>query len=149
NPPTGHVVSAVEHTFAVLFALLRRVPEAAASMAAGKWEKPKFVGTELAGKTGGSGGPRGGAFEPRVVAHDPYLPREKAQQMGVPLLPLEALLEQSDVVTLHSTASAEGKALLGRDELARMKPGAILVNVARGSLVDREALRGALREEGL
>jgi D-3-phosphoglycerate dehydrogenase len=153
NSPTGNVVSAVEHTFAVLLALLRRVPEAAASMAAGKWEKPRFVGSELAGKTVGIVGlgqvgsrvaSRARAFEARVVAHDPYLPREKAQEMGVPLLPLDALLEQSDVVTLHSTASAEGKALLGPEELARMKPGAILVNVARGSLVDREALLEAL-----
>ncbi|MFY9550521.1 MAG: phosphoglycerate dehydrogenase, partial [Thermoanaerobaculia bacterium] len=158
NSPTGNVVSAVEHTFAVLLALLRRVPEAAASMAAGKWEKAKFVGSELAGKTVGIVGlgqvgsrvaARARAFEARVVAHDPFLPAEKAQEMGVPLLPLETLLEQSDVVTLHSTASAQGKALLGREELGRMKPGAILVNVARGSLVNREALLEALQDRRL
>jgi D-3-phosphoglycerate dehydrogenase len=154
NSPTGNVVSAVEHTFAVLLALLRRVPEAAASMAAGRWEKSKFLGSELSGKTLGIVGlgqvgsrvaSRARAFEARLLAHDPFLPLEKAQEMGVPLVPLEDLLEQSDVVTLHSTAS-KGRPLLGREEIARMKPGAVLVNVARGSLVDRAALYQALSE---
>ena len=153
NSPTGNVVSAVEHTFAVLLALLRRVPEAAASMAAGRWEKAKFLGTELAGKVVGVVGlgqvgsrvaSRARAFEARVIAHDPFLPREKALEMGVPLLPLAALLEQSDVVTLHSTASEKGRALLGAEEIALMKTSAVLVNVARGSLVDRAALYEAL-----
>ena len=155
NSPTGNVVSAVEHTFAVLLALLRRVPEAAASMAAGRWEKSKFLGSELAGKTVGIVGlgqvgsrvaARARAFEARLLGHDPYLPHEKAQEMGVPLVPLEDLLAQSDVVTLHSTASESGRPLLGKDEIARMKRGAVLVNVARGSLVDRDALHAALTE---
>ncbi len=153
NSPTGNVVSAVEHTFAVLLALLRRVPEASASMAAGKWEKAKFLGSELSGKTVGIVGlgqvgsrvaSRARAFEARLLGHDPFLPLEKAQEMGVPLVPLETLLEQSDVVTLHSTATDKGRPLLGAEEIARMKPGAVLVNVARGSLVDRTALYDAL-----
>ena len=155
NSPTGNVVSAVEHTFAVLLALLRRVPEAAASMAAGRWEKSKFLGSELAGKTVGIVGlgqvgsrvaSRARAFEARVIAHDPFLPLVKAQEMGVPLVALDSLLEQSDVVTLHSTASEKGRALIGRDEIARMRPGAVLVNVARGSLVDRAALYEAISQ---
>ncbi|MEP6993143.1 MAG: phosphoglycerate dehydrogenase [Acidobacteriota bacterium] len=155
NSPTGNVVSAVEHTFAVLLALLRRVPEAAASMAAGRWEKSRFLGSELAGKTVGIVGlgqvgsriaSRARAFEARLLGHDPFLPLEKAQEMGVPLVPLDSLLEQSDVVTLHSTASESGKPLLGRDQIARMKRGAVLVNVARGSLVDRSALYEALTD---
>ncbi len=154
NSPTGNVVSAVEHTFAVLLALLRRVPAAAASMAAGRWEKSKFVGSELAGKTVGIVGlgqvgsrvaARARAFEARLLGHDPFLPVEKAQEMGVPLVPLETLLAQSDVVTLHSTATGKGKALLGAAELALMKPSAVLVNVARGSLIDRVALTEALQ----
>ena len=153
NSPTGNVVSAVEHTFAVLLALLRRVPEASASMAAGKWEKAKFLGSELSGKTVGIVGlgqvgsrvaSRARAFEARLLGHDPYLPLEKAQEMGVPLVPLETLLAQSDVVTLHSTATDKGRPLLGAEEFARMKPTAVLVNVARGSLVDRAALYDAL-----
>lgn len=154
NAPTANVVSATEHTFALLFSLLRRVPAAAASMAEGRWEKSKFVGSELAGKTLGILGLgqvgsrvalRARSFEARVVGHDPYLPTERAKELGVPLLSLSELLETSDIVTLHATAGEKGKPLIGREELARMKKGAILVNVARGSLVDRDALLEAVR----
>ena len=153
NAPTANVVSAVEHTFALLFALLRKVPAAAASMAAGRWEKSKFVGSELAGKTLGIVGlgqvgsrvaARARAFEAKVLGHDPFLSEERAREMGVPLVGLPELLSSCDIVTLHATAGEKGKPLLGRAELARMKPGAILVNVARGSLVDRVALTEAL-----
>ena len=153
NAPTANVVSAVEHTFALLLSLLRRVPAAAASMSAGKWEKSKFVGTELCGKTLGIVGlgqvgsrvaARARAFEARLLGHDPYLPEERAREMGVPLVGLRELLAGSDIVTLHATAMERGRTLLGPEELAAMRPGAILVNVARGSLVDREALREAL-----
>ncbi len=153
NAPTGNVVSAVEHTFALLLALLRRVSEASVSLASGKWEKSKFLGSELAGKTLGIVGlgqvgsrvaARARAFEARLLGHDPYLPLEKAREMGVPLVSLEELLESSDIVTLHATATEGGRPLIGREELARMKPGAVLVNVARGSLVDGEALHQAL-----
>jgi D-3-phosphoglycerate dehydrogenase len=153
NAPTGNVVSAVEHTFALLLALLRRIAEASTSLAAGKWEKSRFVGSELAGKTVGIIGLgqvgsrvalRARAFEARLVGHDPYLPLEKAREMGVPLLTLDELLEVSDIVTLHATATEGSTPLLGAGEFRRMKKGAVLVNVARGSLVDREALLDAL-----
>src|SRR5262245_15405778 len=153
NAPTANVVSAVEHTFALLLALLRRIPAAASSMASGKWEKPKFVGTELSGKTIGIVGlgqvgsrvaARARAFEARVVGFDPYLPAGRARELGVTLLPLDELLATSDIVTLHATATEDGKPILGRDEIARMKKGAILANVARGKLVDRSALHEAL-----
>jgi D-3-phosphoglycerate dehydrogenase len=152
NAPTANVVSAVEHTFALLFALLRRIRDAAASMAHGQWEKSKFLGTELAGKTLGIVGlgqvgsrvaARARAFEARLLGHDPYLPVEKGREMGVALVPLEELLERSDIVTLHATAVGAGP-ILGREQLARMRRGAILVNVARGSLVDSRALADAL-----
>jgi D-3-phosphoglycerate dehydrogenase len=149
NAPTANVVSAVEHTFALLFALLRRIPEASISMAQGKWEKAKFLGSELAGKTLGIVGlgqvgsrvaARARAFEAKVVGHDPYLPAGRAKEMGVPLLTLPELLGSSDIVTLHATVIDKGRPLIGRDELALMKKGAILVNVARGALVDGAAL---------
>src|SRR5438128_720525 len=129
NAPTANVVSAVEHTFALLFALLRRVPGAAASMAEGKWEKSKFIGSELSGKTLGIVGlgqvgsrvaARARAFEAKVLGFDPYLPPERAREMGVPLLSLPDLLAASEIVTLHATPT-EGKAILGREEFARMK----------------------------
>src|SRR6266542_2836474 len=154
NAPTANVVSAVEHTFALLFALLRRVPAAAASMEAGKWDKSKFVGMELSGKTLGIIGlgqvgsrvaVRARAFEAKVLGFDPYLPPERARELGVPLLPLPELLASSDIVTIHATAGEGGKPILGREELGRMRQGAILVNVARGKLVDREALLEALQ----
>jgi D-3-phosphoglycerate dehydrogenase / 2-oxoglutarate reductase len=154
NAPTANVVSAVEHTFALLLALLRRVPAAAASMAEGRWEKSKFLGSELAGKTVGIIGlgqvgsrvaARARAFEAKLLGHDPFLPEEKAREMGVPLVELSKLLAASDIVTLHATATEKGKPLLGREELSAMKKGAILVNVARGSLVDRGALLEALK----
>lgn len=153
NAPTANVVSATEHTFALLFALLRQVPAAALSMAQGKWEKAKFVGSELAGKTVGVVGLgqvgsrvalRARAFEAKILAFDPYLPAARAKEMGVPLVELPALLSGSDIVTLHATAGEKGKPLLGAPELALMRPGAILVNVARGSLVDRAALLASL-----
>src|SRR6266545_7126662 len=118
NAPTGNVVSAVEHTFALLLALLRRVTEASTSLASGKWEKSKFLGSELAGKTLGIVGlgqvgsrvaSRARAFEARLLGHDPYLPLEKAREMGVPLVSLEELLESSDIVTLHATATEGGR----------------------------------------
>ncbi|MDQ6893786.1 MAG: phosphoglycerate dehydrogenase [Acidobacteriota bacterium] len=154
NAPTANVVSATEHTFALLFALLRRVPAASATMAEGRWEKSKFVGSELAGKTLGIVGlgqvgsrvaARARAFEARVIGFDPFLPAARAKELGVPLVGLDELLVASDIVTLHATAGEKGKPLLGAQELARMKAGAILVNVARGSLVDRAALLGALQ----
>jgi D-3-phosphoglycerate dehydrogenase len=153
NAPTGNVVSAVEHTFALMLALLRRIREASVSLASGKWEKSKFLGSELAGKTLGIVGlgqvgsrvaARARAFEARLVGHDPYLPLEKAREMGVPLVTLDELLAAADIVTLHATATRGSPPLLGKEEFARMKPGSVLVNVARGSLVDREALREAL-----
>lgn len=154
NAPTANVVSAVEHTFALLFALLRKIPSAAASMAQGRWEKSKFLGSELAGKTLGIIGlgqvgsrvaVRARAFEARILGHDPFLPAEKARELGVPLVSLPELLAGSDIVTLHATATEKGKPLIGREELAQVKPGAILLNAARGSLVDRQALLEALQ----
>lgn len=153
NAPTANVVSATEHTFALLFALLRRIPAAAATMAAGRWEKSKFVGSELAGKTLGIVGmgqvgsrvaARARAFEAKVVGFDPYLPASRAKELGVPLLDLPELLAASDIVTLHATAGEKGQPLIGAAEIALMRPGAILVNVARGSLVDGAALADAL-----
>src|SRR5438477_6506200 len=154
NAPTANVISAVEHTFALLFALLRRIPAAAASMHEGKWEKSKFIGTELAGKAFGIVGlgqvgsrvaVRARAFEAKVLGFDPYLSAERAKELGVPLLSLQDMLASSDIVTIHATAGEKGKPILGSAEIAKMRRGSILLNVARGKLVDREALLAALK----
>ena len=153
NSPTGNVVSAVEHTFAVLLALLRRITVASESLRAGKWERSKFVGTELEGKTMGIVGlgqvgsrvaTRANAFGARVIGFDPFLPPEKARELGVALVGFEELLGQSDIVTLHATATDSAKKMMDEKAFAAMKSGAVLVNVARGSLVDRDALMAAL-----
>ncbi len=153
NSPTGNVVSAVEHTFALLFALLRRVVPAAASLAAGEWDRASFVGVELEGKVVGIVGlgqvgsrvaTRAQAFGATVVGYDPFLPPEKAREIGVELLPLESLLGRADVVTLHATATDSARKIIDAGALAAMKRGAFLVNVARGSLVDLDAVDSAL-----
>jgi D-3-phosphoglycerate dehydrogenase len=152
NAPTANLMSATEHTFALLLALARRVPEADASMKAGTWDR-KLTGTELQGKTLGIIGfgrigqrvaKRADAFEMKVVAFDPYLDAAAARRMDVELLPLDDLLAAADVVTLHVPLTAETKGLLDRERLAAMKPGALLINCARGGVVDEDALLAAL-----
>ncbi|HET9794515.1 MAG TPA: phosphoglycerate dehydrogenase [Thermoanaerobaculia bacterium] len=158
NSPTGNVVSAVEHTFALLFALLRRVVPAAASLAAGKWDRTAFVGVELEGKVVGIVGlgqvgsrvaSRAQAFGASVVGYDPFLPPEKAREIGVELVALDALLARADVVTLHATATDSARKMIDARALSAMKPGAFLVNVARGSLVDLDAVDAALASGSL
>jgi len=153
NSPTGNVVSAVEHTFALLLALLRHVVPAATSLAAGKWERSAFVGVELEGKTVGIVGlgqvgsrvaARAQAFGAATIGFDPFLPAEKGAEMGVELVSLEDLLGRSDVVTLHATATDASRKMMDAAAFAAMKPGAVLVNVARGSLVDLDALDAAI-----
>ncbi|MBA3551989.1 MAG: phosphoglycerate dehydrogenase [Actinobacteria bacterium] len=156
NAPQSNIVSAAEHTFALLMAQARNIPRADASVRAGRWERTRFQGVELHGKTLGVIGMgrvgamvahRALAFGMRVVAHDPYVSRERAKQMGVELLPnLEGLLVQSDIVTIHLPRTPETEGLIGRRELGLMKEGARIVNTARGGIVDETALVEALRD---
>ena len=152
NAPTANLMSATEHTFALLLSLARRVPMADASMKAGEWNR-KITGVELQGKTLGVVGfgrigqkvaDRARGFEMQIVAYDPFLDPAAARRMQVELLPLDELLRRSDVVTLHTPLSAETRNLINRERLALMKPGALLVNCARGGIVDEEALLQAL-----
>jgi D-3-phosphoglycerate dehydrogenase len=153
NTPGGNTNAATELTLALLLALARRIPQANRSLAAGLWEREKFVGWELAGKVLGVVGlgrigsevaARARAFRMEVQAHDPFISREAAAARGLRLVALDELIATSDVVTLHVPLGAETKRILGQDEMARMKPGAVIVNCARGGLVDEEALRLAL-----
>lgn len=153
NAPGANTVSAAEHTLALLLSLVRRVPWAAQSMRDGAWDRKAFGGTELRGKTLGVVGlGRIGAHVARVaralgmtvVAHDPYLPAHRADDLGVALLPLEDLLAQADVVTLHLPLTDATRHLLDRSRIGGMKAGAYLVNAARGELVDEAALADAL-----
>ena len=156
NAPGANTVSAGEHAMGLLLALVRRIPEAAAAMGRGDWDRKRFEGTELRGKTLGvvGLGRIGGhvvqlarAFGMQVVGHDPYLLPERAAEMNVRLLPLDVLLRTADVVTLHLALTDETHHLIDATRLALMKPTAVLINTARGELVDEVALAQALRDK--
>jgi D-3-phosphoglycerate dehydrogenase len=155
NAPQSNVISAAEHAVALLLAVARKVPQADASLKAGEWKRSKFTGVELAGKTAGIVGlgrigvlvaQRLSAFGMHIVAYDPYVPAGRAAQMGVQMLPLDDVLKEADVVTIHLPKTKETAGLIGERELALMKPTAILVNAARGGLVDEHALAQALKD---
>ncbi|HLJ60551.1 MAG TPA: phosphoglycerate dehydrogenase [bacterium] len=153
NTPDSSTTAAAEHTLAMVLSLVRRIPQAHASLAAGEWARDKFLGIELAGKTLGVAGlgkigsevaRRARAFQMRVLAYDPYVTEERARRLDVELAPWDAVLRESDILTLHVPLRSDTTALIGPGELAIMKPGARLVNCARGGLVDETALLDAL-----
>jgi D-3-phosphoglycerate dehydrogenase len=153
NTPGGNAISVAEHTLALMLAMARHIPQANASTRAGKWEKKKFLGNELRGKTLGIVGlgsigrevvRRARAFEMRVVAHDPYVTTKLAQDLGAELVGLDALYASSDYISLHVAATPETQGMLSREALARMKDGVRIVNCARGELIDECALADAL-----
>lgn len=153
NAPTAVVIAAAEHTVALLLSLFRHVPQAHQSVSEGRWERGKFLGSELRGKTVGIVGlgnigaevaRRLQAFEVRLVGSDPFARPETAEALGIELLPLDALLAQADVITLHVPLTAATRDLIGSPQIDRMKPGARLVNCSRGGVVDEAALLAAL-----
>jgi len=153
NAPTGNTIAAAEHTLALLYGLARRIPAADASVRRGEWRRSQFTGTELRGKTlgivglgkiGQSIAPRARAMEMTVIAADPYVSSETAAHLGVELVPLERLLERADVVSVHVPLTRTTRGLIGQAALARMKRGALLLNVARGGVVDEAAVSEAL-----
>jgi D-3-phosphoglycerate dehydrogenase len=155
NAPTANLLSATEHTFGLLLALARNIPSANASVLAGEWERKRFQGGELQGKTLGVVGlgrigqavaARARAFDMRVTAHDPYLDAAVARRLDIELLPLEELLAQADAVTLHLPLSDGTRSLIDGERLRQMKRGALLVNCARGGIVDETALLEVLEE---
>jgi D-3-phosphoglycerate dehydrogenase len=155
NAPQSTVVSAAEHTIALLLALARNVPQAHAALREGRWERSKFGGIELAGKTlgiigfgriGQQVGRRARALEMRVVAYDPYVAPDRFRALGAEqATDLRTLLAESDFLTLHLTLTEETQGILGREELRAAKQGMRVVNVARGELVDEAALAEALQ----
>jgi D-3-phosphoglycerate dehydrogenase / 2-oxoglutarate reductase len=154
NAPQSNVLSAAEHTLALLLAQARNVPQSHAALVAGKWERSRWEGVELHGKTLGVVGlgrigtlvaQRALAFGMRLVAYDPYVSPERARQLGIQLLSLDELVAQADFITLHVNKSKETVGLIGRDLLARAKPGLRVINVSRGGIVDEEALADAIR----
>ncbi|HEY3379713.1 MAG TPA: phosphoglycerate dehydrogenase [Armatimonadota bacterium] len=153
NSPEGNTMAATEHTWALLLALTRKVCPADSSMRQGKWDRKKFTGTELYGKTlgviglgkiGGAVARRGRGFEMDVVAYDPFVTQEQAARMGIRLLPLDELLKAADFVTIHVPKTKDTADLINAERLAMMKPTARFINCARGGVVNEQALADAV-----
>jgi D-3-phosphoglycerate dehydrogenase len=154
NTPFGNSVTTAEHTVALMLALARQLPAADRSTRAGKWEKSRFVGTELAGKVLGLIGcgnigaivaDRAQGLKMRVIAYDPFLAPERARALGVDKVDLEELLARADVVSLHTPLTDSTRHLLDAEALARTRPGVRIINCARGGLIDEVALCDAIR----
>jgi D-3-phosphoglycerate dehydrogenase len=155
NTPGANAVATAEHTWALLLALARRLPAATRSLESGEWERSRFTGVQMAGKTIGIVGlgrvgrevaRRAQGFGMRVLGCDPYLAADQAEELRVELADLDRLLDESDVVSLHAALTEETRGLIDGSRIERMKPGALLVNCARGELVDETAVARALDE---
>ncbi len=149
NTPFGNMITTAEHAIALMFAVARQIPEASASTHAGKWEKSKFMGVELTGKTlgvigaGNIGGivcDRARGLKMKVMAYDPFLSQQKADKMGVEKVELDDLLKRADFITLHVPLTEQTRNILSRENLEKTKKGVRIVNCARGGLVDEVAV---------
>src|SRR6202451_3985177 len=154
NTPFGNSITTAEHAVSLMLALARQIPEADASTRAGKWEKNKFLGVEIFGKTLGIIGcgnigaivaDRALGMKMKVIAYDPYLSAERAVDLGVEKVTLEELLQRADFVTLHTPLTEKTRNIISADSLALTKKGVRLINCARGGLIDATALFVALR----
>lgn len=154
NAPQGNTVAAAEHTIALLFALARHVPQADASMREGKWARKQFVGVEVRDKTlgviglgpiGSEVARRGSALEMEVLAVDPFVPDDRARAIGAEPVTMDELIARSDFITVHVPLTASTRGMLGDEQFAQMKDGVRLLNVARGGIIDEEALARAVK----
>jgi len=153
NTPFGNSITTAEHAIAMLFALARDIPQADQSTQSGKWEKNRFMGVELAGKTLGLIGcgnigsivaDRAHGLKMKVIAYDPFLSPDRAVELGVEKVELDDLLPRADFITLHTPLTDQTRNILSRDNLARTKKGVRIVNCARGGLIDEAALKEGL-----
>ena len=154
NTPFGNMITTAEHAIAMMFAVARQIPEASTSTHAGKWEKSKFMGVELTGKTlgvigaGNIGGivcNRAKALQMKVMAYDPFLGEDKAAEMGVTKVELDELLANADFITLHVPFTDQTSNILSKENITKTKKGVRIINCARGGLVDEDALAKALK----
>ncbi|WP_421879267.1 phosphoglycerate dehydrogenase [Pacificispira sp.] len=153
NTPFGNSITTAEHAVAMMMALARQIPAADASTRAGKWEKSKFMGVELFGKTLGLVGSgnigsivadRAQGLKMKVVAYDPFLSPERARELGVEKVGIDDLLARADFITIHTPLTDSTRNLLDAKALAKCKPGVRIVNCARGGIIDEAALKDAL-----
>jgi D-3-phosphoglycerate dehydrogenase / 2-oxoglutarate reductase len=154
NAPDGNTITTAEHTMALLIALARNVPQAASSLKDGKWERKRFIGVELQGKTLGIIGlgrigravaARARAFGMTIVAHDPFIAPDQARDLEIESASMDEVFSRADFLTVHTPLTTETRGLIGTDAFARMKKGVRVINCARGGLVDEAALVEALK----
>lgn len=156
NAPTGNTFSAAEHAIALMLALARHIPAANFALKAGKWERSKFTGTEVRGKTlgiiglgnvGSAVARRARGLEMKLIGYDPFVSQAHAHNLQVEVVPLERLYKESDFISLHIPLTAQTKEMINARELALMKPSVRIINTARGGLINEEALARALNEK--
>ncbi|MEV4127647.1 phosphoglycerate dehydrogenase [Nocardia sp. NPDC049707] len=154
NAPTSNIHTAAEHAVTLLLAAARQIPAADATLRERTWQRSKFNGVEIFDKTVGVVGlgrigqlfaARLAAFETKVIAYDPYVSPARAAQLGIELLSLDELLERADLISVHLPKTPETKGIIGKEAIAKTKPGVIIVNAARGGLVDEQALADAIK----
>ena len=155
NAPDGNTITTAEHTIALLISLARSIPQASSSLKAGRWERKRFIGVELQGKTLGIVGlgrigrvvaSRARAMGMIIVAYDPFIAPDQARDLEIELVPLDEVYARADFLTVHTPLTAETRGLINREVLAKMKKGARIVNCARGGLVDEDALYEAITD---
>ncbi|HEY0376438.1 MAG TPA: phosphoglycerate dehydrogenase [Pyrinomonadaceae bacterium] len=155
NAPDGNTITTAEHTIALLVSLARRVPQAAGALRAGRWERKRFVGVELQGKTLGIVGlgrigrtvaARARAFGMTIVAYDPFVAPDQARDLELEILPLDEVFARADFLTVHTPLTAETRGIIGPQAFSKMKRGVRVINCARGGLVDERALLAAIKE---
>ncbi|MHB8619420.1 MAG: phosphoglycerate dehydrogenase [Chloroflexota bacterium] len=155
NAPTGNTIAATEHTWAMLLALARNVPQACASLKAGEWKRSRFVGSEVRGRTLGIVGlgkiglevaKRARGFEMEIVGYDPYISAEQARGFGIELLSIPDIMRRADYVTVHTPLTPATTNLIDEKELALARPGLRVINCARGGIINEEALARAVAE---
>ncbi len=158
NAPEGNTISAAEHTISMMLALSRNIPQAHLSLRSREWNRKKFMGTEVYGKILGIVGlgrigsevaKRAQGLKMRVVAYDPFISKERAEQLGVTLMDLGELLPQVDYFTVHTPLTSQTRNLMGEKEIALMKKDARIINCARGGIIQEDALYRALKENRL
>jgi len=155
NAPLGNTISAAEHTIGLMLALARHIPAASSSLREGRWERKRFLGVEVRGKTMGVVGlgqvgaevaRRARGLEMHVVGYDPFVSEERAHVLGVELVSFDDLLRRADFISLHTTLTPDTRHLIGEQQLKLVKPSVRIINTARGQLIDEEALCRAIDE---
>jgi len=155
NAPEGNTIAAAEHTMAMMLALARNIPQAHSALTQGIWDRKTYIGVELRnkvlgvlglGKIGSEVAKRARAMEMKVLAYDPFVSSERAQKLGLELVELERIFKESDFITVHLPLTEDTRHFIDREAIVKMKQGVRIINVARGGIIDEEALYEALKE---